>query len=699
MQPKIRVLNFGLPVRSGQRNRIPANPEALYNYPGPHKFLNLTSTMRNAVRNIGSCILALLAAAAFTGCEKSGPDTPDTPEVPEAALSVTSESPLVEISENGDRGTVAFPAEGGEAALKVETDRPEWGYETDADWLTADKKPDGLVLTADKNETRRSLSGTLTVFCETEDKRLEIKFSLTQAGAGQVTLKLSSESGPVELNEDGTSGTALFPASSGSAEITVETNMNDWEAFSSNEGWCTVTKNGSTLLITAKENVTVFERTSVITVRAGDAGNHAQAVIEASQASTGANMILEVHVHDGEGGTGNNLILPFDHTSSGALVNCVIDWGDGSVPERVVTGYPSHEYDRAGTYQVSVTGTVTVILGNYTTHFPTAYRSVIKGVKQWGNLGLRSMKYGFYYFDGLEYLAEPGPETFAVLENIYGCFEKCVNLKNIPEGMFANAPVLTEAYSAFSGCESVETIPDRVFAGCSLATRFSMVFKNCKSAKSIGENVFAGCTASTAFLQAFYGCESIEEIPAGLFADASACTDFSNAFAQCKSLKSIPSGLFAGSPGAKNFMSVFNGCESLSEIPSELFAAHGEATNMGMAFSGCSGIKTIPEGLFAGNPSVTSFSAAFQNCASLAGIPTGLFDANTRATNFSKTFSGCTAVTGESPYTTVNGVKVHLYERSVPDFTAPTSFKSCFAGCTGLSDYEEMKANHSAWTE
>ncbi len=651
--------------------------------------------MRNTVRNIGSCILALLAAAAFWSCEKSDPGTPDTPE---PALSVTSESPLIEISENGG-GTVTFPAEGGEAVLKVKTDRPEWDYETDADWVTADKKPGALVLAADRNDTRQSLSGTLTVFCETETGRLEIKFALAQAGAGQVTLKLSSGSGPVEIGEDGTSGTALFPAASGIAEITVETNADGWEAFSSNEGWCTVAKNGNILLITAKENVTVFERTSVVTVRAGDSGNHAQAVIEASQASTGDNMILEVHVRDGEGGTDNNLILPFDHTSSGALVNCVIDWGDGSAPERFVTGYPSHKYDRAGTYFVSVTGTVTVILGNYTTHFPTAYRSVIKGVKQWGNLGLRSMKYGFYYFDGLEYLAEPGPETFAVLENIYSCFEKCVNLKNIPAGMFENAPMLTEAYAAFSGCESVEAIPDRVFAGCSLATRFSMAFKNCKAAERIGENVFAGCTASTAFLQVFYGCESIEEIPAGLFADASACTDFSNAFASCKSLKSLPSGLFAGSPGAKNFMSVFNGCENLSEIPADLFAVHGEATNMGMAFSGCTGIETIPASLFASNPAVTSFSGTFQNCTSLTGIPAGLFDNTVKATNFSKTFSGCTAVSGESPYTSVNGVKVHLYERSAPEFTAPTSFKSCFAGCTGLSDYETMKADHPAWTE
>jgi hypothetical protein len=82
----------------------------------------------------------------------------------------------------------------------------------------------------------------------------------------------------------------------------------------------------------------------------------------------------------------------------------------------------------------------------------------------------------------------------------------------------------------------------------------------------------------------------------------------------------------------------------------------------------------------------------FLGCASLKEIPAGLFDGLTKITNFSNTFKSCTGLTGESPYTVVNGVKVHLYERAdnTSTFSKPTSTTSCFLDCTQLSDYEDI---------
>jgi hypothetical protein len=47
---------------------------------------------------------------------------------------------------------------------------------------------------------------------------------------------------------------------------------------------------------------------------------------------------------------------------------------------------------------------------------------------------------------------------------------------------------------------------------------------------------------------------------------------------------------------------------------------------------------------------------------------------------------------GESPYTEINGVKYHLYERaSAPDyFVKPTLYLGCFYACNNLTDWDNI---------
>ena len=58
----------------------------------------------------------------------------------------------------------------------------------------------------------------------------------------------------------------------------------------------------------------------------------------------------------------------------------------------------------------------------------------------------------------------------------------------------------------------------------------------------------------------------------------------------------------------------------------------------------------------------------------------------------------CWNITGESPYTMIDGQKVHLYERvNYPEhFTTPTSTYHAFGNCTGLTDYAQIPTN---WKE
>ena len=72
-------------------------------------------------------------------------------------------------------------------------------------------------------------------------------------------------------------------------------------------------------------------------------------------------------------------------------------------------------------------------------------------------------------------------------------------------------------------------------------------------------------------------------------------------------------------------------------------------------------------------------------------VPAALFDNNRKIKTFYYTFDDCNLLSGESPYTLIGDVKVHLYERAdYPDyFATPTSHYSCFSS-RNLTDYDQI---------
>ena len=199
----------------------------------------------------------------------------------------------------------------------------------------------------------------------------------------------------------------------------------------------------------------------------------------------------------------------------------------------------------------------------------------------------------------------------------------------------------------------------------------------------------------TNFSDAFYGCLALKSIPENLFANCPKATDFSGTFHDCSALTSIPEKLFANNPKVTNFAYTFSGCRALISIPENLFAKNPNVTDFSDTFSSCRALTSIPENLFANCPEVTSFMNTFWGCWALKSIPTGLFDNNRKVTSFYCTFYGCSALTGESPYTMIDGQKVHLYERAnYPEhFTKPTDVWDCFKNCTGLTDFAQIPTN------
>lgn len=301
--------------------------------------------------------------------------------------------------------------------------------------------------------------------------------------------------------------------------------------------------------------------------------------------------------------------------------------------------------------------------------------------------------------------------------DFYNVFNNCELIESIPQGLFDNNVNATNFRLLFSGCKSLKTIPAGLFKNCPKVTNYMRIFqntaiesiptdtfngtstteatgmfRNCTQLTSVPEGLLDGFTKVPSFNVLFEGCSSLKTLPANLFAKCTSLTNISQIFLKCTALETIPAGLFDNNREIKDISNMFNGCTSLKTIPGTLLQNQTKATNALQLFYGCSSLEEIPEGLFSGLTEVTSFSAAFRNCTALRTIPVSLFDNNTKVINFGNTFNGCTALEGESPYTLVGGVKVHLYERAddTGNFTKPTTTTACFKGATKLTDYNSI---------
>lgn len=351
---------------------------------------------------------------------------------------------------------------------------------------------------------------------------------------------------------------------------------------------------------------------------------------------------------------------------------CVIDWGDGSYDLLDKQRYDDkngkcfHKYnlsaDESRTYEVRVSGRVERLNSSW---IPEGYRSGIIGVIQWGHTGLREMSNAFRDNTRLEYLPDDNTLAFADVTSFRYAFCSCPRLKTIPSGLFASASKAVDFSYVFDNCESLQSLPSGLFSNCQAGENFLNAFNGCYRLISVPENVFSGCHNATGFESTFAYCSSLGRIPEGLFAQCENASIFSYTFRDCRNLSEIPQNIFRNNKAASTFMACFYNCTSLSSIPEKLF-------------DGC--------------PDVTDFRETFYYCSGLVSVPTGIFDMQRKVKNFAYTFCYCRSVVGETPFTVINGKKVHLYERELyPDyFVTPSSHENCFTGNDKWNDYASI---------
>ncbi len=600
------------------------------------------------------------------------------------------------------------------AELAVEA-TADWTAESADAWLTVEKSGDGITLTVSENEDADKRSTKVTLACSDGYRTTYEYVNVSQDAKAYVTL--SDEN-------------ILLTGADESATVTVESNY-DWDfSYDTDDDWYTVTRDGDSLIITStRDNETTEDYESTITVTAGDgAENVVEAQITVVEENIGNALILVYTITDG----GTTVTLPLQGT-----VNCTVNWGDGT-EDTVTSTKPTHTYDKTGSFNVVVKGTVTS-LSHSGINSSSKVNTTLTAVRQWGNTGLTTATYAMYYCEGLTSIPD---DTLGAFANVTKCtymFEYCTALTTLPEGLFAYASKVTDFkycfaycsglteipagffskctsadtfqyafdycsalttigegvfdgctaatsfYITFGYCESLKTIPEGIFSNNTAVTTFYGVFRNCSSLTSLPENLFANCSKSSTFAWAFYGDASLTSVPESTFAGCSAVTTYTYCFTGCSSLTTVPGNLFKDSPAAKTMSYVFKDA-GLTTVPENLFANITAATTFAYCFSGCEALTSIPEALFSNNTAVTTFGYCFYNCSTLTSVPGGLFANNTGVNTFAETFYGCAAL---------KEIGAGLFANN----TGVTTFAMTFYGCASLTTIpSDLFANSSAVT-
>ena len=393
-----------------------------------------------------------------------------------------------------------------------------------------------------------------------------------------------------------------------------------------------------TLTISVGKNRTDDRKNASIKVNTGD-GEHLQGTVSIvqlpEQIDHQRDLVMTVRAND-----------IFDWTVYLPLrgqMDCYVDWGDGNVElfEGVYydPGSISHKYavQEPATFTVSVSGTVSRINSE---EMPN--KGAILTVEQWGDLDISEFQHGFEECSQLSSIPDDELGFFADVTDFSTAFRRCLSLKNIPEGLFSHAR--NAGYFTYTFSET-----------------------------------------------------PVERVPEGLFKACAKATEFGDAFSLCKSLTSVPENLFANCLEAHSIRGTFKGCSSLRGIPEKLFDKNVKATSFEYTFYECSALTAIPARLFSSNTETTSLNYCFYGCASITRIPSSLFDNNRKIERISGCFGSCGSVSGETPHTVIDGVKVHLYERfDYPDyFVTPIETRWCFSS----GQYNDIENIPAEWKE
>lgn len=593
-----------------------------------------------------------------------------------------------------DVDSLIFPEWGGTAVVNVSSNK-DWtvsGYE-DAGWLDVTVAGDSVLISTSTNEVAERMEAVLRFSNGTDVNNAEVELQVFQEPWTEAYLNVSQPE-------------AAVPVDGGNMQI----------EFSSNRP---VTASSSVPWLSAE----VVDSVLVLVTDKVEAGTEPAVVTLSTPDETPVTATVTVTPYDDPMVLGYTIpassevevYVPLS-VSSDAATNVYVDWGDGASGIMYTSGggafnRPGHVYESAGTYTVRIYGVCHALMTGFGSE---DWAKCLTSVDSWGSFSFTNVSYGLYY-TGIRRLPDNTAEAMRGVTNfnsflqgsdleeipsaifsgtsatsLTAVFRNCANLKSIPAGLFEGAGSITSITAIFMGC-GIEEIPAGLLEPLTNLRVVTNMFAGCGSLASIPDGLFAG-NAELQSVSGVFRNTAVTEIPADLFANNAKIYQINEAFFGCTGIKEIPQGLFGNASGLMYATGIFNSCTSLESVSSGLFAACPQLSDVSYLFSGCTSLQAVPSDIFAGCTELSGVSNLFAGCTSLADVPVSVFDDNRKISDVSALFQGCSSVRGESPYTVVDGTKVHLYEREnyTEQFARISRFSGSFNGASGFDDYASV---------
>jgi len=647
-----------------------------------------------------------------------------------ATLSVSSESPLLNMAADGKTGTIRFKSGGGELLLNLATNCTSWDYDCDnEEWLKieADEFGNTLKLSVARNKTSVSPEATLTLTAGSGKDRASVTLTVSQNTAGSPEIDVDAAQ-------------IVLPARGElTQEFEFETNQDEW-TFHLNCQWLFVEQTEHALVVTAEPNPDTTARTTQIVITAGFGTHTVCDTVTVMQEAAAYVIPSPVAIgFDDEGGTKTIAVASnyewnfevegewIDVTREGDTLTVSVNANTGKealggtiaitggkdantttfpVPVSqsgydennlvLIYNIPADNKEAAAPLAGTVDCTIDwgdgtkekVVVASPTHTYASAGEYVVTISGAVSGLSTNSTKFSANKGEMRNYIVRVKQWGKTGLTSMNQAFYGCENLARIPADIVHSFDEVTTFAKAFNSCTKLEEIPAELFSNAAQATDFTETFAYCESVSSIPAGLLNGAVSATTFNTTFAYCPKISKIPAGLFKNNTKATNFSFVFSRLGLgsssysddditnglLTEIPADLFDNCSEATVFTGAF-GYTNIKSIPAGLFDGCPEATEMKSVFVSCESLETVPADLFAKNTKVKDFYNLFSGCKSLKSIPAELFKNNTAVTNFRMTFAN----------TGLTEVPAGLFDGK----TKATNFNGCFYKCVNLASLPE----------
>jgi len=218
----------------------------------------------------------------------------------------------------------------------------------------------------------------------------------------------------------------------------------------------------------------------------------------------------------------------------------------------------------------------------------------------------------------------------ASVKSLASLFYGCVNLKELPAGLFDGYTGVTDISNIFYGLTQLTDIPDGLLLPMSSSvTTVEGAFS--KTAITKLRNSYLGQFNALVTLTGLCsGCLSLTEVESGALGPSTKVTNISDMFLNCSSLAVVPDEPLVLGSVISYAQNTFAGCAALTTIYGSWFSVPTALYRVDSMFRR-SGVTKVPAGLFSNKEQLGSLTYVFSEARNLSLVEAGWFTTPTKS--------------------------------------------------------------------